>query len=154
MTCGQAGVVAVAALLAACSSNPQPAAPAPMPAPAAAPMPAAPAPAPAAMAPAAPAGGVDVVGTWDFTVDAGGQTIPGEMVITRSGSAYGGTVTPQGMSAATIRTVTISGTRVTVLIDTPDGEATFDGTMTADNRTLSGTVAFQGQALGFNARKR
>lgn len=146
----EGAVVLAAALLAACSSNPQPAAPTPMPAPA----PAAPAPAPAAMPDPAPAGGVDVVGTWDFTVDAGGQTIPGEMVIGRSGSAYTGTVTPQGMSAATIRSVTISGNRVTLLVDTPDGEATFDGTMAADNRTLSGTVAFQGQALGFNARKR
>lgn len=94
------------------------------------------------------------MGTWDFTVDAGGQTIPGEMVIGRSGAAYTGTVTPQGMSAATVRTVTINGQRVTILIDTPDGEATFDGTITADNRTMTGTVAFQGQSLGFNARKR
>jgi len=144
--------ISAAAALAACSSNPPAAAPSPMPAPAAAPAPAAPAPAPAAMP--APAGGVDVVGTWDFSVDAGGQTIPGEMVIRRSGATLTGTVTPQGMNEATIRTVTINGMRVVVLIDTPDGEATFDGTMAADNRTLTGTVLYQGQSMGFNARKR
>lgn len=147
-------VVLAAALMAACSSNPPAAAPAPMPGPAPAPAPAAPAPAPAAMPAPAPAGEFDLVGTWDFTVDAGGQTIPGEMVITRSGATYGGTLTPQGMQQATIRTVTITARRVVVLVDTPDGEATFDGTMAVDNRTLTGAVAYQGQSLGFNARKR
>lgn len=136
-----------------CSSNPAPAAPTPQPAPPAAAAPAAtpaPAPAPAAAA-AAPS---DLVGSWDFTVDVQGQVIGGEMVLTLSGSSWGGTVTPQGMSPATVRTVTIRERRVSIVIDTPDGEATFEGDLSTDGRTLSGSVAFQGQSLGFNARKR
>jgi len=97
---------------------------------------------------------MDVTGTWDFQVDAGGQTIAGEMNVTRSGGAYGGTISPQGMTPATIRTVTISGQRVTILIDTPDGEATLEGTLSTDGRTLTGAVLYQGQSLGFNGRKR
>lgn len=130
------------ALLAACSSTPPPATPAPMPAPA-----------PAAAPPAA-ATADRLTGTWDFSVDAGGQIIPGEMNVTRSGANYGGTVSPQGMSQATIRSASIAGDRVVMVIDTPDGEATFNGTFSTDGRNLTGTVAYNGQSLGFTARKR
>lgn len=134
------------AALAACSSNPPPASPAPMPAPA---------PAPAAPAPAAStATARDVTGNWDFTVDAGGQTVSGEMVVTRVGAGFGGTVTPQGMSAATIRSVTITGDRIVLVVDSPDGEATFNGTLSTDNRTITGNLAFNGQSMGFSMRKR
>jgi hypothetical protein len=132
------------AALAACSSNPPPASPAPMPAPA----PAAPAPA------AAPAAGRDMSGTWDFSVDAGGQTIPGEMVVTRSGSGYGGTITPQGMNQGAIRSVTVTGDRMVMVVDSPEGEVTFNGTLTSDGRAVAGTLLYQGQTLNFTMRKR
>ncbi|HWO88028.1 MAG TPA: hypothetical protein VNL98_02640, partial [Gemmatimonadales bacterium] len=97
----------------------------------------------------------DLVGSWDFTLDVQGQVIGGEMVLTLSGSSWGGSVAPQGMTPATVRTVTIRGRQVSIVIDTPDGEeATAEGNLSTDGRTLSGSVAFQGQLLGFNARKR
>ncbi len=143
-------------LVAACASNPQPTAPSPQPAPAATPPPAAPAARPAPAAAAAPAAAtvMDLSGVWDFSVDAGGQVIPGEMTLTRSGTTYGGTVVPTGMTPATVRSATIEGRQVTIVIDTPDGEAVFQGEVSADGRTLTGSIAYQGQALGFNARKR
>jgi hypothetical protein len=137
-------------LLVSCSSNPQPAGPAPDPAPRPAAGAPAPTPTPATPAPAAP----DLSGSWDFSVDAGGQVIPGEITLERSGAGYTGTVTPQGMSPATVRTLTLTGRRVTMLIDTPDGEATFEGTLGEDGRSLTGNVSFQGQTLPFTARKR
>jgi hypothetical protein len=140
-------------LAAACAAQPAPAPPAPQPAAAPA---AAPAPAPAAAPAPAPAAAttVNLAGEWDFTVDAGGMTVAGEMSLQRSGPSYTGTVTPQGSTSATVRTVTITGQRIVMVIDTPDGEAVFEGTLDPDGRTMSGAVAFQGQVMGLTARKR
>lgn len=140
--------------LAACSSNPQPAGPAPAPAPAATAPPAATASAPAAATASSSAAARDVGGTWDYSVDAGGQTIPGEMTLTRSGNNYTGMSTPQGMGTATIRSVTMTGDRVVIMIDSPDGEISVEAVLSADGRSMAGIVNYQGQQLPFNARKR
>lgn len=141
-----------ALLLGACSRNPQPVAPAPSPA--AAPAAAQAAPAPAAQPAPAPSSAVDLSGTWDLAVDAGGQALNVEVVLARGPSGYTGTATPQGMSPATVRAVTITGDHVVMHVDTPDGEALVDGTLGADGRTLSGAIAYQGQSMGFSGRKR
>ena len=141
--------------LAACSSNPQPAGPAPAPAPAATAPPPATASTPAAATAPATGAARDVGGTWDYSVDAGGQTIPGEMTLTRSGNNYTGMSTPQGMGTATIRSVTITGDRVVIMIDSPDGgDISVEAVLSADGRSMAGIVNFQGQQLPFNARKR
>jgi hypothetical protein len=36
----------------------------------------------------------------------------------------------------------------------PDGEATFDMTLTADRQAFSGNISYQGQQIPFTARKR
>jgi hypothetical protein len=142
-------LMAVAAL-AACARGPRPAATAPQPALAPA---AAAAPAAATVPPAAPAP-VDLSGEWSFTVDLGGQTIGGTITLTRSGTGYTGQALPDGMSAAPLRSAQITGSRVQMVFDAPDGEAVFDGQLSADRRSLSGTVAYNGQTLTFNATKR
>jgi glucose/arabinose dehydrogenase len=142
-------------LLAACARNPQVAGPSPAPAPAAQPAPSAqPAPAPAPAPAPVPAAVADLSGTWDLAVDAGGQVINVEVALARGPNGYTGTATPQGMSPASVRTVTITGNHVVMHIDTPDGEAILDGSLGADGRTLSGAVAYQGQSMGFSGRKR
>ncbi len=149
-------LVSTAALsaLAACAANPQPTQPAPQ----AAPPAAGPAPTPvSAPAPApipAPAAAADLSGIWDFSVDAGGQVIPGEITLQRSGPSYSGTVSPEGMSPATIRSVTVQGQQIGMVVDAPDGEAVFSLTLSADGRSLTGSVSYQGQQMGFNARRR
>src|SRR3990172_492891 len=111
--------LALLALTAACSRNPaSPApapatAPAPAPAPAAAPTPVAPPTAPAAPAPATGAA-ADVSGDWTWSTDIGGQVIGGSMSLTKSGTTYSGEVVPDGMAAATGRTLTIAGDRITI----------------------------------------
>ena len=122
--------------LAACSTNPPPSATAP-----------------AAAAATAPASR-ELTGTWDFSVDAGGQIIPGEMNITRSGTSYGGTLVPQGMDQATIRSATVTGDRVVITVDTPNGEAIVNATFNTDGRSFAGSVVYNGQTLGFTARRR
>ena len=59
------------------------------------------------------------------------------------------------MAAATVRTLTIAGDRITIVVDTPDGaEAIVEATLTPDRRAFSGTLAFQGQTSSFSARRR
>ena len=150
-----ATIGSTALLLGACSRNPQPMAPTPSPAAAPAAAQPAPAPAPAAQPAPAPAPSAeDISGTWDLAVDAGGQALNVEVVLARGPSGYTGTATPQGMSPATVRTVTITGDHVVMHVDTPDGEALVEGTLGADRRTLSGAIAYQGQSMGFSGRKR
>ncbi len=158
--------LALFALTAACSRNPATSAPAPAPAPEATPVappttptvpaatPAAPAATPEAPAPAAGAA-ADVSGDWTWSTDIGGQVIAGSMNLTRSGANYSGQVLPDGMSAATVRSITINGDRITIVVDTPDGtEAVVDATLTADRRAFSGTLTYQGQTSSFSARRR
>ncbi|OGT99013.1 MAG: hypothetical protein A2085_08540 [Gemmatimonadetes bacterium GWC2_71_10] len=152
--------LALLALTAACSRNPASPAPAPATAPAPAPAPApaatpvAPPTTPAAPAPATGAA-ADVSGDWTWSTDIGGQVIGGSMSLTKSGTTYSGEVVPDGMAAATVRTLTIAGDRITIVVDTPDGaEAIVEATLTPDRRAFSGTLAFQGQTSSFSARRR
>jgi hypothetical protein len=141
-------VLVLAPLVVACSRTPRPET-SPTPAAAATPATAAVAPAPA------PAPGpADLSGTWDFEVDAGGQVIPGVIVLQRAAGGYTGTITPQGMAPATVRTLEIQGQRVRMWIDTPDGEAHFEGSLAADGRSLSGSVDHLGQTFSLTARRR
>lgn len=156
------GLAALVAATAACSRNPSAAAPAPAapaapppgaasatPAPAATPaVPATPAPAPA------PAGAVDLAGEWTWSLDIGGQAIAGTMTLTRSGASYGGTVVPEGMQPGNVRSVVITGERVTITVEAPEGEAIVEATLSADRRSLSGTLSYNGMAGPFSGRRR
>ena len=159
--------IGLAVGLSACASNPQPAATAPQPAaaPAAATAttsaaatvpapPPAPAPAPAPPAPAALPVAVDLSGDWTFSVDVGGESIGGTMSFTRSGGSYTGTVSPDGMASFALRSSQITGNRVQMTFDAPDGEAVFDGEISADRRSLTGLVVYNGQTMAFSATKR
>jgi hypothetical protein len=156
------GLAAMLVASAACSRNPSTAAPAPAipaapppgapsatPAPAATPaVPATPAPAPA------PAGAIDLAGEWTWSLDIGGQAVSGTMTLTRSGASYGGSVVPEGMQPGNVRSVVISGERATITIEAPEGEAIVEATVSADRRTLSGTLTYNGMAGQFNGRRR
>jgi len=150
------------ALLGACARNPRPAAPAPeaaaTPAPAAAPSPAAaPAtPSPAA-APGAPAAGapasLDLSGDWDFVVDLPGQRLTGVIQLRRSGTSYTGNATPSNAEgSATLTSLTMDGSRVVMIFDTPDGPAQAQAVL-ADAKTMNGTVTYLGSSGPFTARR-
>ena len=139
-----AAAVALVAMTAACSKNPGPAAPQPAPA---AP-PAAPAPA------AAPAGALDLSGAWTASVDAGGQTIPVDVTLTKNANGYSGEAAPQGQPGAQLTTLTVQGDQLSMTFAAPDGDAVFAGTMSADRKTVQGTITYNGQILPFTMTKR
>lgn len=167
-------VTLLLALTAACAKNPPAStSPAPVAAPPAA---ATPAPAPPATAAAAPqgtmaaptmantpaaanmpapsTGAVDLTGTWAMSIDAGGQQIPIEIHLARGTSGYTGDASPQGMQAAPLSALTMNGNTVNMTFTAPDGDATFAGTLSADRRTIAGTLNYNGQAIPFSAVKR
>ena len=157
-----AGLAFVAAL-AACSRNPQPATPAPQAAPAAQ---AAPAPRPVA-APAAPAAPTpaaapaptaarfELAGDWDWTATFQGQPFDGTMSFQSSGGSYSGLMRVAGQFDATVRTATVTGNAVRVMLDSPQGEMVLEAQFT-DANTLSGlvNVIAAGEAASFSATRR
>ena len=141
--------LAAVLLAGACAHTPAPAAPAPQAAPAApaAQPSAAPAPAPAAAAE------VDLSGDWNFVADFPGQRLVGLIQLRRSGSGYVGTASPADVEgSATLTALTVSGTHVEMVFDSPDGEARAVAVL-ADPKTMNGTVSFAGSTGPFTARK-
>ena len=137
--------LAALALVAACAHNPPPAAPAPQSGPAAAAL--APKPAQAAAAEA------DLSGDWSFAVDFPGQRMVGLIQLRRSGTGYVGTATPSDVEgSATLTSLTVSGTHVTMVFDSPDGEARCEAVLT-DAKTMHGTVTYAGNTGPFTASK-
>lgn len=128
-----------AGLLAACASTPQAVAPAPAPVQAA--------------APAAPA--ADLSGAWDFTVIVNGGTTTGEMTLQRGDGGYTGSITPEGQGTLPVRSLTVAGQALEMTVETPEGPVVFNGTLSADQRTMDGIVHYHGgQDLPLTARKR
>jgi hypothetical protein len=137
-------------LVAACSHNPPPAAPAPQPAVAPAPMPAAaPAPRPAA----APSSAVDLTGDWDFVADLSGREMGGVVQLARSGSGYTGSATPANANgSAPLSSITITGSSVVMVFDTPNGDARIQATLSGVNE-MKGTVQYAGYSGNFTAHR-
>ena len=106
----------------------------------------------ASMAPAS--GMADLTGTWAMSIDAGGQQIPIEIHLARGTAGYTGDAAPQGMAAAPLSNLTMNGNQVSMTFSAPDGDATFAGTLSADRRTIAGTLNYNGQAIPFSAVKR
>ena len=148
--------LAAVLLAGACAHTPAPAAPAPQAAAPAAQPSAAPAPAPAPApvpAPAAAAAEVDLSGDWNFVADFPGQRMVGLIQLRRSGSGYVGTASPADVEgSATLTALTISGTHVEMVFDSPDGEARAVAVLT-DPKTMNGTVSFAGGTGPFTARR-
>ena len=86
-----------------------------------------PEPAPAAreVTPPAPAA-VDPVGTFDFSTAVEGMAVNGTMTISRNpAGALEGTITTNITEAIPVRSVTVTGQRMNVVADTPDGPLNF-----------------------------
>jgi len=134
-------LAALALSLAACSSNPSPAAPAPQPAPA-------PAPAPAAAR-------YLLAGEWEWSSTFQGQPYSGTMTLELTGGSYTGTMRVSGQFDATVRTASLSGNTVQIVLDSPQGEMVLEAQFT-DANTLTGRVdvVAAGDAATFSATRR
>jgi len=95
---------------------------------------------------AAPAGGEAPIlhGNWDFLMDVGGEPSFGLMSIGYFGGAYGGTVTPVRTAPVVLRTITLSGNSIHMVVASPDGDILFDGTLSPKGDRMCGTVTYHG----------
>jgi hypothetical protein len=124
----------LAGFLAACSSNPQPAAPAAAPAAAA---PAAPAAAPAATAPAAQAGQPNLVGDWEVRIVLSqGGALSTTLRLARRGDGYAGVMQPlqEGERPYFVRGFEMNGQQIILTLETEDGEARIQGVLRGANQ--------------------
>jgi hypothetical protein len=98
-----------------------------------------------------PAAAADASGIYDFNTTVDGNAVTGTVTITRSGNAYGGTVTTNITDPIDISAVTMEGNQITVMAITPDGPITFVMNFTGDDFT--GTWAL-GTMSGTHTGKR
>ncbi len=97
----------------------------------------------------------DVSGRWDFHIDLGQRTTPGEFWLWRRGRVYTGTLTPRGTNTLPIRELVQRGLHVDLIVDTPDGPVTVTGAVRPDGASLEGTVTYhQGQRYPMTATRR
>jgi hypothetical protein len=97
----------------------------------------------------------DLSGTWDFSVDMGERVTTGELSLQRAPQGYAGTIMPEGSSALPVRSLTLAGDSITMIVETPEGPVTFEGALGSDARGMRGIVHYHGgQDLPLNARKR
>jgi len=104
------------AIIAACSSAPQPGTPAPQ----------------AAGAPSAAAapGEASLAGDWAVQLQVQGRASNGSMRITPSGTGYTGILQLDTASqVSSIRSVNVEGTHFMATLTTPDGDATIEGNL-------------------------
>ena len=86
---------------------------------------------------------IDVSGQWQFQVDTGRAVTNGAMTVNRTAQGFGGTLTTdQGNNVLPIRSLTIEATKMLLVVESPNGSVTFDGTVSADGRSFDGTVTY------------
>ena len=98
----------------------------------------------------------DLTGRWDFRVAMGGdRTARGELWLFRRGDEYTGTLAVQGTNTLTDRLLTLSGDRIAMTVDTPEGPVTFEGTLGGNGQSLQGTVMYHhGERYPLSADRR
>jgi hypothetical protein len=95
---------------------------------------------PAPGKPAADAPAVNPVGSFAFTITMGGGTANGVLDIKQAEGKLSGTATLEGATPPTVplKDITVKGQDMTVVVDAPDGDATFSLKFTGDD--FAGTL--------------
>lgn len=106
---------------------------------------------------AATAGGEapNLHGNWDFLMDVGGEPSFGLMSIGFVGAAYGGSLTPVRTAPVVLRTITLTGNSIQMVVASRDSDVMFNGTLSAKGDRMCGTVTYHdGRTYSMVAQKR
>jgi hypothetical protein len=91
----------------------------------------------------APAPQPDLSGLWRFDVQTGSRITVGAMTIRADGETYKGKlITNGGVEALDIRSLTLNGQDMVMLVDSPNGAVTFRGKIGDGARSFSGTMTY------------
>ncbi len=135
------------AVVGACAHNPRPATPTPQPAPPAARAAPSPAPAPA------PDPAADLSGDWRFSATLSGETVTGDLTLTRTGDTYAGRARTEDGNTYRMTSLTRTGQNVVMVFEVPEGAARVECTLSG-GAEMSGAL-LMGQATGtFTAHRK
>ena len=98
----------------------------------------------------------DLTGDWVFEVQTGQNVTHGAMTLIANGASYKGTLTTdQGGNVLPVRSLTVDGFDMDMLVESPNGNVTFKGTLAADARTFVGKVTYyNGQTFPMSGHRR
>lgn len=96
---------------------------------------------PAGTRAAAPA---SLAGDWSFRVETGeGRATLGRLSLAPAPGGYAGTLTTtQGNNVLPVRSFTVDGATVRMIVDSPQGAVTFAGALADGARAFAGTVTY------------
>lgn len=83
-------------------------------------------------------------GNWDFLMAARGQASFGTMSIGFVGAEYGGMLAPTRTAPVVIRTITLTGNAIRMIVATRESDVVFEGHVSAKGDFLCGTVTYHG----------
>ena len=83
-------------------------------------------------------------GHWDFLMVPRGTPSFGLMSIGFVGADYGGSLAPVRTAPVVLRTITLTGNRVHMVVASREGDVLFDGRLSAKGDFMCGTVTYHG----------
>ncbi len=91
-------------------------------------------------------GGPDLQGVWDFTMRVGDRTSPGFLALGPVERGWAGSITMYLTNTLAIRTLTVEGDSVRMVVASREGDVRFHARLTDDGRTMEGIVDYHGGA--------
>lgn len=89
----------------------------------------------------------DLQGLWDFTMRVGERTSTGFFALGPVERGWAGSLTPDSTNTLAIRTLTVSGDSVRMIVASREGDVRFQGRLTDNGRAMEGIVEYHGGAL-------
>ena len=98
----------------------------------------------AAGAEAAGADAPNLHGHWDFMMVPRGTPSFGLMTIGFVGADYGGSLAPTRTAPVVLRNITLTGSKIHMVVASREGDVLFDGRLSAKGDFMCGTVTYHG----------
>ena len=98
----------------------------------------------------------DLAGDWVFEAQTGETVAHGAMKLVADGASYRGTLTTdQTDNILPVRSLTLKGSDMSMLVESPEGNITVKGTLAEDAQTFQGKVIYyNGQTFAMSGRRR
>ena len=89
-------------------------------------------------------GAPDLQGLWDFTMRVGERSSPGFFALGPVEGGWAGSLTPYSTNTLAIRSLTVSGDSVQMVVASREGDVRFLGRLIAAARSMEGIVDYHG----------
>ena len=98
----------------------------------------------------------DLAGDWIFEAQTGENVAHGAMTLVADGASYKGTLTTdQTDNVLPVRSLTLQGAELSMLVESPEGNVTFKGILSDDAQTFQGKVTYyDGRMIPMSGRRR